>query len=84
MWIFQIVDFWMEGFIFRNYFFCTGYGKASLEKEVQPDSLFRIASVSKTLTAIGILKLLELEKLKLTSIVFGPKGNNFLYFWMNL
>ena len=38
-----------------------GYGLADVENEelVQPDSLFRIASISKPVTAVAILKLME-------------------------
>lgn len=38
-----------------------GYGLAEVENEepVQPDSLFRIASISKPITAVAILKLVE-------------------------
>ena len=38
-----------------------GYGLADVENEetVQPDSLFRIASISKPITAVAILKLME-------------------------
>lgn len=37
-------------------------------------SLFRIASVSKSVTAIGVLKLLEANKLTLDQKVLGPSG----------
>jgi CubicO group peptidase (beta-lactamase class C family) len=37
-------------------------------------SLFRIASISKPVTAVGIMKLLEANKLTLDSKVFGPSG----------
>jgi N-acyl-D-amino-acid deacylase len=44
-----------------------GYGYADREKEepVQPDSLFRIASISKPITAVAVLKLVDEGKLKL-------------------
>ncbi|XP_029635018.1 uncharacterized protein LOC115210556 isoform X1 [Octopus sinensis] len=56
-----------------------GYGMASLDRKVHPDSVFRIASISKTLTAIGILVLWQQKKLELSAKVFGPKGilNNY-------
>ncbi|MCD6050702.1 MAG: pbpE 1 [Verrucomicrobia bacterium] len=47
--------------------YARGYGLADREKNlpVQADSLFRIASISKPFTAVGILKLVEQGKLKL-------------------
>ncbi len=50
-----------------------GYGWANLEKHeaVQPYSRFRIASVSKTFTAVAILKLAEAHKLNLNDKVFN-------------
>lgn len=41
---------------------------------VTNNSLFRIASVSKPVTSVGILKLLEAGKLTLNSKVFGPNS----------
>ncbi|HJQ18993.1 MAG TPA: serine hydrolase domain-containing protein [Gemmatimonadaceae bacterium] len=48
-------------------FYARGFGYADVENEVpvQPDALFRIASVSKTITSVSILKLVEEGKLKL-------------------
>ncbi|MFA8433304.1 MAG: serine hydrolase domain-containing protein [Marinifilaceae bacterium] len=56
--------------------FAKGYGLANREngQEVQPHHLFRIASVSKLITAVGIMKLKEEGKLNLDDMVFGPKG----------
>src|SRR5690348_57605 len=47
--------------------YARGFGYADVEnkKLVQPDALFRIASVSKTLTASAIMKLVEDGKLRL-------------------
>lgn len=47
--------------------YARGFGYADVENKtpVQPDALFRIASVSKTLTAVAIMKLVEEGKLKL-------------------
>ncbi|HVT56930.1 MAG TPA: serine hydrolase domain-containing protein [Thermoanaerobaculia bacterium] len=49
-----------------------GYGWAAAEERqrVQPDSLFRIASLSKSLTAAAILKLVEDGKLRLHDRAF--------------
>lgn len=52
------------------------YGWAD-EKERRPvttASLFRIASVSKPITAVGVLKLVEKKKLALDDLVFGKRG----------
>jgi CubicO group peptidase (beta-lactamase class C family) len=48
-------------------FYARGFGYADVENKtpVQPDALFRIASVSKTLTSAAILKLVEEGKLRL-------------------
>lgn len=50
-----------------------GYGWANVEhrQPVQPDSIFRIGSVSKTITAIAILRLIQDHKLKLDDKVFA-------------
>ncbi len=55
-----------------NLIFSRGYGFADFDKReaVQPDSLFRIASVSKLYTAAAILKLVEDGKLSLDSKAF--------------
>lgn len=50
----------------------SGYGYADLAQRtpVTPTSLFRIASISKPITAVGIAKLIEQGKLKLDDKVF--------------
>ncbi len=47
--------------------YARGFGHADVEKNepVQPTSLFRIASVSKPITAVAIMQLVEKQKLKL-------------------
>ena len=44
-----------------------GYGYADIgaKKQVQPTSMFRIASISKPITAVAIMQLVEQGKLKL-------------------
>src|ERR1700729_311506 len=42
--------------------------------QVQQDSLFRIASVTKPITSVTIFSLIEQGKLNLTDKVFGPSG----------
>lgn len=56
--------------------YTKGFGKADKEtgEFVQPDHLFRIASVSKLITAAGIMKLVEDGYLELNDYVFGPRG----------
>ena len=51
--------------------YARGFGYADVENKqtVAPDALFRIASVSKPITAIAILKLVEAGKLELTQKV---------------
>ena len=52
--------------------YARGFGHADVEKQqpVQPDSLFRIASVSKPFTAAAVMHLVEHGKLKLEDRVF--------------
>lgn len=52
--------------------YARGYGYADLaaREPVQPTSLFRIASISKPITAVAILQLIEQGKLKLDDKVF--------------
>jgi N-acyl-D-amino-acid deacylase len=48
----------------------TGYADVKSRRLVQPESLFRIASVSKPLTAVAVLRLVERGKLHLSDPVF--------------
>ena len=52
--------------------FARGYGYADVatHEHVQPDSLFRIASLSKPITAVAILQLVERDQLSLDDKVF--------------
>ncbi|MDK2979315.1 MAG: hypothetical protein PWP52_2029 [Bacteroidales bacterium] len=56
--------------------YAKGFGYADKEKEikVEPRHLFRIASVSKLITAVAVMKLVEEGKLSLTDTVFGENG----------
>jgi len=51
-----------------------GYADTASKTETQPYSQFRIASISKLVTAVGIMKLREEGKLSLTDSVFGSSG----------
>ena len=56
--------------------YSRAYGFADREsgKKVNSRSLFRIASISKPVTSIAIMQLVESGKLKLNATVFGPAG----------
>jgi CubicO group peptidase (beta-lactamase class C family) len=51
-----------------------GYADEAKKEIVTPHHLFRIASVSKLITAVAVMKLVEEHKLKLTDKVFGQQG----------
>lgn len=51
-----------------------GYTDTISREEVQPYHKFRIASISKLVTAVAVMKLAEEEKLSLNDRVFGPDG----------
>ena len=63
--------------------YARGFGYADKEKgiKMQPNMVMRFASVSKLITAVGIMKLWEMHKLKMSDKVFGEKGilNDTLY-----
>ncbi|MEO9020902.1 MAG: serine hydrolase [Ginsengibacter sp.] len=56
--------------------YMRGFGYSDIAKTipVQPNNLFRIASCSKQITAIAIMKLMQDGKLSMFSKVFGPGG----------
>jgi len=56
--------------------YAKGFGFADTERKeaVKPGHLFRIASVSKLLTAAAVMKLYEEQYLGLNQTVFGPGG----------
>ena len=56
--------------------YSKGFGWADQEKEeaMRPGTIMRVASVSKLVTAAGIMKLAEDGRLRLTDKVFGPGG----------
>ena len=51
-----------------------GFADTASHEETQPYSKFRIASISKLITAIAVMKLNEEGKLSLNQKVFGPEG----------
>lgn len=56
--------------------YAKGFGIANSEtgEEVKPGHLFRIASVSKLITAVSVMKLYEEGRLELDEKVFGEQG----------
>jgi N-acyl-D-amino-acid deacylase len=56
----------------RRLVYCRGYGWADREQQIpaQPDSLFRVASLSKPITAVAVLKLAEAGRLDLDARAF--------------
>lgn len=56
--------------------YARGFGVADVEQKqpVQPDALFRIASISKPITATAILQLVEQGRLRLDDKVFSLLG----------
>ena len=51
-----------------------GYANTSTSALVQPSSSFRIASISKPVTAVAVMKLYEQGLISLDAKVFGPTG----------
>ncbi len=58
-----------------------GYADKEAQSNVEPHHLFRVASVSKLITAVGVMKLHEQGRIQLDDKVFGPEGilNDSLY-----
>lgn len=56
--------------------YARGFGWANREDSVpmQPYNVLRVASTSKLITAVAIIKLVEDNRLNLTDTVFGPNG----------
>lgn len=56
--------------------YAKGYGVTDVKSKmpVEPEHLFRIASVSKLITATGIMQLVQEGLLSLDQRVFGPEG----------
>jgi CubicO group peptidase (beta-lactamase class C family) len=56
--------------------YSKGFGYADKENKIptEPKHIFRVASVSKLITAIAIMKLVEQGKLSLSDTVFGENG----------
>ena len=56
--------------------YCKGFGWADKEMERKADvgDIYRMASASKLITAVGIMKLIDEGRLTLDSKVFGPEG----------
>ena len=56
--------------------YARGFGFADVQKQqpMEPSYIMRMASVSKLVTAVGIMKLRDMGKLRLDEKVFGPNG----------
>lgn len=54
--------------------FAKGYGWADTDRKMRPGNILRMASVSKLVTAVGIMVLQERDSLSLDDKVFGPGG----------
>lgn len=82
----QYIERWMARYNIRGaslaimkdekLIYCRGFGWADQEHGlvVEAGSIFRMASASKLITAIGIMKLCDEGKLTLDSKVFGEEG----------
>ena len=57
----------------RELVYSKGFGLANVEKErpVEADSLFRIASISKPITAVAVMRLVDAKKVKLDEPVLN-------------
>lgn len=51
-----------------------GYADTSANEKVEPKHMFRIASVSKLITAVAVMKLVDEGKIELDDFVFGEPG----------
>lgn len=56
--------------------YARGFGYADKDRKIpmEPSFIMRMASVSKLVTATGIMKLRDMGKIRLSDKVFGPKG----------
>ena len=59
------------GFIKKDFMWARGYGYSDLENKVpaRPESAFRLASITKTITASAVLQLMEAGKISLDAEV---------------
>ncbi len=58
-------------FVYREGF---GFADKAKGEKVTPSHLFRIASVTKPITAVAIFSLIENSRIKLSEFIFGDKG----------
>jgi CubicO group peptidase (beta-lactamase class C family) len=58
-------------FVYQRAF---GIANQATNEPATPDSLFRIASVSKPITSAAIFTLIEQGRLQLDALIFGPQG----------
>jgi|GEM_PF-1229174 len=60
-----------EEVVYKN---ALGYVNVDKKERARPDHLFRLASMSKQFTAIGIMSLIQQGKIGIDDLVFGPTG----------
>ena len=53
-----------------------GFSDISRQQPMEPSQIMRMASVSKLVTAVGIMKLRDMGKVRLTDKVFGPTNHD--------
>ena len=65
--------------------YARGFGYADKDRKIpmEPSYIMRMASVSKLVTATGIMKLRDMGKIRLSDKVFGPKGILIDTFYVN-
>ncbi|XP_072168897.1 uncharacterized protein [Diadema setosum] len=84
----NFLDQYMEEYLDKNHYtgatlgvlkgsslvYAAGYGTTLTGAAMEPTSLLPVSSLSKTITSVAILKLVQEGHLHLTDKVFGPEG----------
>ena len=58
----------------QDFYISVGYGISGCSRRVQPDSVFRIASISKPVTAAIVMHVCGTANVSLEKQVFGKQG----------